>query len=495
MSWTPVLQVLAGTTDITDYVSSLDFAFGAGILRNRDSWRQYKSGGSMTLLNRNGYWSDASLAALDAITVNIDSALAFKCRAGEYTSNAARRTAQVRLDGFNAALYDNQMEMDTSATTSEADLAAFSSFTVTPYPAFFGYKADAGEHWVGREYDYLKALADFAGGIAFEDRNGDVGIYVFESDTRVGSFILSPASHVYELRGMERRLHDSWRRDAQRATTLNTTLKSYTATIPADTDWDEIGYYIHDRGKGRYELYVDLIDLAGQSSKRDDFVYFDQDVVNEDWPSGFDVKGSANDLDWASDVDGKPGAIRFRVNVDNEASATAADFEFTEDFDIAVYFYVLSGDAKYVETTYINDTDMDGVSTLGYLPDMPFLLDETSQTLMDDKLIAWSSKTPRVTRMVFPVRQRTQAAWQQLQNMTLGSPVQIFSGVSGAAFNEIGTPLYRRYRFARGRGQTPTCEIHFLCYRDASADFELAWEAADQKIFWEAADQQILWRT
>ena len=480
----------ADGADITPDVESARFFHGNQLRSARNPARLIRGRGRMLLENGDGYWTEARLDALDTLKFINDGIEVVVCKVTEAKLIPRRRLARLTLRAQHHESYDRNVGFNTITTASLATVLAATGLDLTPRTAWPTWQVDEGERYCEGTFKAVRDFADFADAFAMEDFDGSYVAVVPETEMRTPGLTIDDSSHWIHIDRREFIRQREWLRDAQLATTLNSTIASVDVTVPGlPSRWSNIGQIV-DKGPDDVdrEVRFDTISLGGLENRRADFVSLDLPSTND-----FEIV-SATGVNawserWAREWEASPSGVRIRANLRSGFSGSDIsdhNIAFEDDFTITLRFFSQPEAIRFQENAYYA-TDGD-TSVLGFLPTMPFLVAETSQFLFQSKLERWANFVPEVTRLSFLTDQETEARWHEIRDLRLGDAVNLNLMDDGLMLASSSWPMYKEWRYHARLDSS--CEIHFLSYGGISSE-QVYFETEEQPVYFETEDQPV----
>ena len=125
----------------------------------------------------------------------------------------------------------------------------------------------------------------------------------------------------------------------------------------------------------------------------------------------------------------------------------------------------------------------------GLAPDMPWAISEDSVEVVQSRLEDLAENVPRVTKIVFPMVQETEARFRQLVEHRIGSISDMFITEDDLSIHGIMANLFIRWRWEVGRYNS--VEMHFLQLRSPATEYRLVRLSEDNPIFRTDADNPL----
>ena len=479
MSYVPEVKILDGAVDLTRTVGRFIYSFGANIWSSSRGPNLITGDGRLRLGNEQGVWNDEQLSAIDGVQLQVDGAEVCRAKIEDYEYQGARQPVALTLQSVGADDYDELVRIDAATTLDEAALLAHTGVDISVPTAWEGWIVDEGACDCMTRREFVKRFGIHADAVTYEAGDGSFGGILPRTDRRAPTVTISPARHVIWPRDeAESNNRLGWRREGQ----IGDTLEGNPLTS-ASRFWDNTGpnRFVRDvignsniidlGGSGtnkRWKLNVGDWDdggWVGLPADRSDYAFVRYEIVNG---TLFDMIGTntsgSNPFDVYRVDYRHDGIVSYYVqwSTNNAADYSLDHLTFRRDFRHIAYF----GAGSRVSYT-LPETSMPTT----FLPRLPFPIAESTIPMFQQKMDWWSAFSPAVTRLTFPLAQRSQAAWDEIQSISVGDSVAIEIREPGLRVTNDSWCLFQRWDY-RVR-DVSTVEMHFLSVRPHDTEIPL----------------------
>ena len=287
---------------------------------------------------------------------------------------------------------------------------------------------------------------------------------------------ISPGDYSILSQFANSHLRPGWRRDAQ---VINTSLTAtYQAdllrTLTAGTRLDSFARIERQSGQGTDAIYLVIIDFNS---------LFTPDLANDPllqsvglFPSDYApqppyswiIQPTADpdnvfgefEVYNEEEREGQPWVFQFNVRWSgyNGSAYSASNMRLFADVELDVRRY--DDRPSFFKQTILFGMD----STLGFLPEMAFRIPFSSIDTVETKLDRYAAFSPRVTRLVFPLRQLDQATFDALVSLTPGTVVDASINSGNLDISTRNDVLYASWGVPSN--SIPTFETHLVSFSD-----------------------------
>ena len=429
MSYRPEIIFLEGSNDISDYVLAFDGSHGVNIYGFKDRFNRIDLGGTMILDNADDYWTPARIAGLGVIKMMHKTDLLMQARVFDYDYQPRDQTVKCTLGTAQLAQYQGSIELNAGNVPAQAgmgftieEIVQASGLTITPEESWpTGLNMDQGSVYQSSKINFLDDLQVAADGFVYEDHEGGLRFMGWD-DARGSSLVLNSNSHYIERDTAESIVRFGWRRDAQKFKTLEITYIEDGGTFDAGNRLGSLGYWEESSNDYGRTLHMQpLREIAGLT--------YDQPVntfaFHHDFGSSVSV--SRRPPPYTGSIPPYNVSIGTpRINPENPAEILVSVFvgqQGDEGIDTRFNNLWLFSSYRIDSSMYpdsFTETDRrattrdDALSVLGERPAMPWPVDDAMIPTIRDRVLAWSTRAPRVTRLCFSLIQQTEDKFNSL---------------------------------------------------------------------------------
>ena len=497
MSYRPEITFLEGSNDISDYVLSFDAAHGVNIFGFKRESNRVQLGGTMILDNADDYWTPARIAGLGVIKMMHKTDLLMQALVFDYDYQPRDQTVRCELRSAQLGQYQGSLELNAGNVPAQAgmgftlaEIVEASGLTITPeQPWATGLNMDQGSVYQSSKIDFLDDLEVAADGFVYEDHEGALRFMGWD-DARGSSLVLNSNSHYIERDTAESIVRFGWRRDAQSFKTLDIDFIDDGGTFDEGMRLQDLGYWEEFPG-------VDFVRVLHMQPLREiGGLTYDRPVSSFAFHSsiGSSVNVSRRPPPFTGGfppyeiIVGSP-----RINPENPEEVLLriqVGLQGSQSFHTRFRNLWLMSDYRidskmypdaFTETERRITTRDDGTSLLGERPAMPWPVDDGLIPTIGERVLGWSTRTPRVTRLCFSLIQQTEDKFNSLVRHRIGSVAEMLLTVDGLPVAGFGANLHIRWRYDRGRYSC--VEMDFLELRELPNEYRLYRLSLDNPLF------------
>ena len=507
MSYRPEITFLEDTNDISDYVLAFDGSHGVNIYGVKTGYNRIELGGTMILDNVDDYWTAARLAGLGAIKMMHKTDLLMQAGILDYDYQPRDKTVRCTLGTVNGLQYFGSIELNGGNIPGQAgmgfsiaEIVGASGLTITPEePWATGLNMDQGTVYQSTKTNFLGDLEVAADGFVYEDHLGGLRFLGWD-DSRGASLIINPNSFYIERDTAESIERHGWRRDAQAFKTLDITYLPDGGSFDQGMTLSSLGYWESFPGvNGVRILHMQpLREIGGLTYTHpvDRFAFHNRidatiDVSRRPPPFTGTIPPYEATIGTPYINPENPQEVLVRVQLGPQGT-DSWDTKFSNLWLRSNYIIDSSMyPESFTETERRITTRDDGLSALGERPAMPWPVDDVMLATISDRVLDWSTRTPRVTRLCFSLVQQTEDKFNSLVGHRIGSIAEMLVTVDGLPVSGFAANLHIRWRYDRGRYSC--VEMDFLELRDLPSEYRLYRLTEDNPLF-RIDDQSPLYR-
>lgn len=485
MTYRPEFAFWSDADDITEHVVAFEFDHGVNILNTKTEPDRAETGGSMLLENFDGYWTVARLDALGVIEKRWKTEVLARATVFEHEFDKNNGLVRVDLQSAGAAALANEVSIAASAELTPAEVITASGVAITPESAFApSVKMDQGGSFMGTAEEFADAMAIFTDGFVYENHLGELRL-LEKDDSRGANLHINVANFDMEEESAVSYLRRRWRRDAQNILTLGITLERVEFDRDVGTTVGSLtGFTWNYLGHNQFRVFFSpYLGLTEEEQMR--FRFYEEGF------SGLTLRkqGASSDTNHAVFVNAQ-NPIYLYFNISGDAGTTQAEQRaWLRAAVIKRNFEVFSLLLPTVFDEHPQRLMAGATVEHGLAPDMPWAISEDSVEVVQSRLEDLAENVPRVTKIVFPMVQETEARFRQLVEHRIGSISDMFITEDDLSIHGIMANLFIRWRWEVGRYNS--VEMHFLQLRSPATEYRLVRLSEDNPIFRTDADNPL----
>ena len=453
---------VAGAGDLTGSVLGIVQWYGGNAFTNKRGYNRVPPGGTLMLDNRNDLFTDDALGALTTIELRHGSTVLCRSAVSEYEYTQQRRAINITLRTPLAQSQTEIVNASTGSTISNMpftieELITATGVTITPETSWHSYRVGGGSLISSDLARFYSDLGIFADAYIYEDRFGNFRALNVDTDDRDAVLEIAPSHYQFEADSISSHLRSGWRRDAQQITYNDSVFHQDDHTFRHGNSLPSFRH-VDD---GRYRTHY-LSSFRGSWNALSPPQEAESLFSHYVWTGAPNFRRPANSGNFVETRSvyinpSNPKEVVLTLEIPLGQSNTSwTNLQFQGDWYIGTVFFPVDFTVNTIDIT----ARQDGMIEFGRLPPLPWPVAEDDIPLVQAKVEEKSEGSPRVTKLVFPINQRTLTQFSELAALECGSVVNLRVNTRGLQLSGRNAVMFKRWNFTPRRYSS--LEMHFL---------------------------------